>query len=156
MSQQQHPLANVPSEGLILIGSPSCGPCGAAAQVLDQKGIVYRKLQIDGDVELMNWLSSVTGQRTIPQFFYNGEWVRGGFKEVLELIETGTLRPGVGLVTQLASQGQAPSQPAGGTAAPPQQQLPPAQPQQPQPPQQPPGPGAQPGQSGNPWGSQGY
>lgn len=78
-------------QGLLVLGSKACAPCSQAAAWLDSRGVIYRKLQIDGDDELMVWLERMTAQRTIPQFFLDGEWVRGGFGAVQQMVLRGML-----------------------------------------------------------------
>lgn len=81
-------------QGLVLIGSPTCGPCARAGAWLEQGGFRFRKLMIDGDNDLQQWVESQTGQRTIPQFFLNGQWITGGFPAVQQLAQAGQLPRG--------------------------------------------------------------
>jgi glutaredoxin len=86
--------------GLILVGSRNCGPCAQAAQWLHQQGVPCRKVSIDGDDQLKQWVFDNTeGARTVPQFFYGGQWIRGGFKQVMELVQSGQI-PSGGTVQQ--------------------------------------------------------
>lgn len=90
-------------EGLILVGSPDCAPCAQAAQWLVSKGVTFRKVSIVDDERLQKWVIEKTGgQRTVPQFFYGGEWIRQGFPLVRELVESGRIPSSAGQVTQLS------------------------------------------------------
>lgn len=77
--------------GLVLVGSPTCGPCGQASNWLQQNNVSHRKLQLDGDTELMQWLMEKTQQQTIPQFFFNGQWIQGGFPAVQQMVQQGAI-----------------------------------------------------------------
>lgn len=75
----------------MLVGSESCGPCNQAAAWLDARGVAFRKASITHDAELQAWLKEATGQRTVPQFFFDGQWIRGGFADVQRLVEQGLI-----------------------------------------------------------------
>jgi glutaredoxin len=81
-------------QGLILIGSPQCAPCARASQWLKDNGVPFRKVSVAGDERLAKWVVAKTGQNTVPQFFYNGEWIRQGFDLVKQLVEGGQLPSG--------------------------------------------------------------
>lgn len=76
------------------MGMPSCGPCNAAAQWLDQQQVAHRKVDVSNDPKLILWLRQVTGQRGVPQFFWRGQWVMGGFPHVQQLIGQGAIPRG--------------------------------------------------------------
>lgn len=81
--------------GLVLVGSTTCQPCAANAEWLDRQGVVFRKVQIDDagrlDEALCAWLTSVTQQQRVPQFFLDGAWISGGASELAEMLAAGQL-----------------------------------------------------------------
>jgi len=86
-------------KGLLLVGSPQCAPCARAAQWLSERGVPFHKVSVvqpDGkpDERLAKWVVAQTQQNTVPQFFYNGVWVRQGFQLVQELVEQGRIPSG--------------------------------------------------------------
>ena len=107
------PVSNPPTgldlTGLVLIGSPSCGPCAQNADWLDRQNVRYRKVMIDGDQELMQFVERTTGQRSVPQFYFQGTWVPGGFAEVQRMVMGGHIPSGK--VTQLPPQPAEPPAP---------------------------------------------
>jgi glutaredoxin 3 len=58
-----------------------CGYCFAAKRLLDKKGAAYEEIRCDDRDDLRAWLESVSGQRTVPQIFINGESI-GGYDEL--------------------------------------------------------------------------
>jgi glutaredoxin 3 len=67
-----------------------CGFCFAAKRLLDGKGVGYREIAADRRPDLRTWLREVSGQRTVPQIFINGESI-GGFTELAALERAGEL-----------------------------------------------------------------
>lgn len=67
-----------------------CGYCHAAKRLLAAKNIPFEEIGCDGRQDLRAWLVSVSGQRTVPQIFINGESI-GGYTELAGLERSGTL-----------------------------------------------------------------
>jgi len=88
-------LPGVKLDGLVLFGSPNCAPCRQASAWLDQQGISFRKVAVDNR-ERASWVQQRTGQNTVPQFFLNGHWLQGGFRQVQALVAQGDV-PRVGV-----------------------------------------------------------
>jgi len=68
-----------------------CPGCAAAKQWLDARGVRYEVINIDGDRQLMYELTSITGQRSIPQFFLDRQWLSGGMAQVRDLYARGQI-----------------------------------------------------------------
>jgi len=79
------PPSGLDLSGLLLVGSKQCPPCHQASEWLAAHDIEFKRVSCDGDNELIQWLMQATGQKTVPQFFWKGEWVAGGFTEVRQL-----------------------------------------------------------------------
>ena len=67
-----------------------CPYCHAALGLLDQKGIQYERIDVDGDRETRQWLVGATGQRTVPQIFISGQSY-GGYTDIAALDRRGEL-----------------------------------------------------------------
>jgi glutaredoxin 3 len=70
----------------------SCPYCVRAKRLLDQKGVAFREIDVEGNDELRVWLAEATGQRTVPQVFI-GERSLGGFSDIEALDRDGKLDP---------------------------------------------------------------
>ena len=82
--------------GLVLFGTQGCGQCIQSAQWLTDQGLVFRKYDVTTSQAVILWLQQAPGQRTVPQFFYNGHWLAEGFARVQHMASLGELqRPGV-------------------------------------------------------------
>lgn len=67
-----------------------CAYCERAKRLLREENIPFKEVDVEGDDEKRNWLTSVTGQRTVPQIFF-GETPIGGFAELYSLKRAGKL-----------------------------------------------------------------
>jgi len=67
-----------------------CGFCVRAKQLLDDKGVAYIEIKIDGDPELRQYMIERSGGYTVPQIFINDQPV-GGCTELYELEYEGRL-----------------------------------------------------------------
>lgn len=67
-----------------------CPFCIRARRLLEQKGVAYEAVDVDGDFATRRWLSEVTGQRTVPQIFIGDEPI-GGYSELSALERSGHL-----------------------------------------------------------------
>lgn len=78
-------------QGLVLYSGSHCPACVQADRWLTQNGFHFQKVDVNGNPQLIQWLEQQTRQRTIPQFFYNGSWLPGGFPDVQRLAQQGRL-----------------------------------------------------------------
>jgi glutaredoxin len=98
-SQPQQHASGLDMSGLVLFGMPGCGGCVQSAQWLSDQGHHFTKYDVTTSPRIIQWLVQTTGQRTVPQFFLNGHWLREGFPRVQHMAQLGELpRP---RVTQL-------------------------------------------------------
>lgn len=87
---QQHE-TGLDMSGLVLMGMPNCGGCMQASQWLENNNVVFRKYDVSTSPRIVQWLMQTTGQRTVPQFFFNGQHIQGGFAQVQGLASGGHL-----------------------------------------------------------------
>lgn len=69
-----------------------CPFCIQAKRLLDQKGVNYREIPVDGDPELRLEMMNASGQRTVPQIWVGDTHV-GGCDELFALERAGRLDP---------------------------------------------------------------
>jgi len=68
-----------------------CGYCVRAKMLLDERGVVYTEISIDGDPELrQTMIKRSAGGTTVPQVFINDQLV-GGCMELFALDRCGDL-----------------------------------------------------------------
>jgi glutaredoxin 3 len=67
-----------------------CGYCVRAKRLLENEGVPFEEIEVDGDHEKRAWLVKATGQRTVPQLFFGDESV-GGCDELTTIIYSGKL-----------------------------------------------------------------
>lgn len=79
------------TQGLIMFSTSNCPGCVQAAHHMNHNGIAFREVKVDGNMPLIRQLAQTTGQRTVPQFFFNGDHLKGGFNDVLRLRAEGVL-----------------------------------------------------------------
>lgn len=65
--------------------TPWCGFCHRAKRLLEQHGVPFDEIAVDGDREARVWLRKASGQRTVPQIFFDEESI-GGCSELEVLI----------------------------------------------------------------------
>jgi glutaredoxin 3 len=73
-----------------LYGTRTCGWCHAAARLLIEKGVAFRREDVGGDPARRRWLFEATGRRTVPQIFINGRPI-GGYTDLAALETSGRL-----------------------------------------------------------------
>lgn len=78
------------SRGVVVFTTNYCGYCMRAERLLQDKGIPFEKVSVDGDWEARDWLVEFTGQRTVPQILVHGRPI-GGFTELSALSRSGRL-----------------------------------------------------------------
>lgn len=68
-----------------------CGYCTQAKRLLDQLGVAYTEINIDGDPETARLMIEKSGRRTVPQIWIGTTHV-GGFDDLYRLHQSGELR----------------------------------------------------------------
>jgi glutaredoxin 3 len=67
-----------------------CGYCTRAKTLLEDRGIPYEEIRMDGDLEFRRKLVDLTGRWTVPQILIDGRPI-GGFLELWQLDRDGRL-----------------------------------------------------------------
>jgi glutaredoxin 3 len=67
-----------------------CGYCTRAKKLLEDRGIPYEEIRMDGDLEFRRKLLDLTGRWTVPQILIDGRPI-GGFMELWQLDRDGRL-----------------------------------------------------------------
>ena len=67
-------------------GRPSCSFCEKAKQLCEQYEIKYEYILIDGPEKLEELRELVPDARTVPQIFWNGNYI-GGYSEFMLEVE---------------------------------------------------------------------
>lgn len=67
-----------------------CGYCTRAKALLEDRGIPYEEIRLDGDLEFRRKLLDLTGRWTVPQILVDGRPI-GGFMELWQLDREGRL-----------------------------------------------------------------
>jgi len=67
-----------------------CGYCVRAKALLEDRGIEYEEVRMDGDPEFRQKLLDMTGRWTVPQIFVDGRPI-GGYMELWALDRSGGL-----------------------------------------------------------------
>ncbi|MEX2103422.1 MAG: glutaredoxin domain-containing protein [Gaiellaceae bacterium] len=67
-----------------------CGYCTRAKALLEDRGIPYEEIRLDGDLEFRRKLLDLTGRWTVPQILVDGRPI-GGFMELWQLDRDGRL-----------------------------------------------------------------
>jgi glutaredoxin 3 len=67
-----------------------CGYCLRAKALLEQRGLDYEEVNLDGDPDFRHKLEELTGRWTVPQIVIDGRPI-GGFTELVVLDRAGEL-----------------------------------------------------------------
>ncbi len=67
-----------------------CGYCIRAKALLEQRGLSYDEVRVDGDPDFRARLEELTGRWTVPQIVIDGAPI-GGFSELWHLDRSGEL-----------------------------------------------------------------
>jgi len=67
-----------------------CSYCHGAKRLLDEKGVEYEAIDLTDRPDFREFLTKLTGQRTVPQILVHGEAI-GGFNELVALEQSGEL-----------------------------------------------------------------
>lgn len=70
--------------------TPWCPYCHRAKALLSRKGVSFDEINVEGRYDLRRWLSSTSGQDTVPQVFINNQPV-GGYSDISNLDRSGKL-----------------------------------------------------------------
>ena len=73
-----------------------CPFCQRAKALLDQKGVKYDWIVLDGKDKELNELRARTGQRTVPQIFIDDQLI-GGYSDLAKLDQQGKLDAMLGI-----------------------------------------------------------
>ena len=75
---------------IIIYSTEWCGPCKNAKQLLDDKNVVYKEIDIEQNKISRDDLYDITGGRSVPQIIIN-DTVIGGYSELFYLNQSGEL-----------------------------------------------------------------
>jgi glutaredoxin 3 len=75
---------------IIVYSKANCPYCDWAKQLLDSKKLAYEEIRIDLDTEQRVEMERLSGRRTVPQIFINGEAI-GGYDALTALAKSGEL-----------------------------------------------------------------
>lgn len=75
---------------IIIYTTPICPYCVRAKQLLKQKGVEWKEVDVSRDANERMALMERTKQRTVPQIFINDQHV-GGFDDLYALDRAGKL-----------------------------------------------------------------
>ena len=67
-----------------------CGYCHRAKALLEERGVPYEEISLDGDSAFRATLLELTGRWTVPQILVDGQPI-GGFIELWQLDREGRL-----------------------------------------------------------------
>jgi glutaredoxin 3 len=75
-----------------------CSFCHAAKSLLKSKGVEFEEIDMTEDAVLQDRIRRLSGQRTVPQIFIDGQPV-GGFEDLRRLDRSGELDRLLGAAT---------------------------------------------------------
>lgn len=75
---------------IIIYSSQFCPFCFRAKAILQQKGVTFTELNVDGNPQLRQEMTQKSGRRTVPQIWI-GERHIGGCDELMALQSAGEL-----------------------------------------------------------------
>mgnify|MGYP000458325765 FL=1 len=76
---------------MIIYTSYNCGYCDLAKKLLNEKGISFKEINIQVEIEKRDeMLQKSNGRRTVPQIFYKDLHI-GGYQELKKLDLSGEL-----------------------------------------------------------------
>jgi glutaredoxin 3 len=81
---------------IVMYTTATCPFCLAARSLLSSKGVTWREVAIDGDLERRDEMMQRSGRRTVPQIFIGDHHV-GGFDDLNALQQSGQLDGLLGL-----------------------------------------------------------
>lgn len=75
---------------IIIYTKANCPYCTWAEQLLDSKKLSYTEIRIDLDPEKRIEMEKLSGRRTVPQIFINGQAI-GGYDDLSALVKSDQL-----------------------------------------------------------------
>lgn len=75
---------------VIMYSTSTCPYCDNAKQLLKSKNISFEEIRVDTSDEKREEMMRLSGRRTVPQIFINGQSI-GGFTDLSALDESGKL-----------------------------------------------------------------
>jgi len=78
------------SNQIVVYSKQHCPFCGMARQMLDNKGVDYELIDIEGKHEVRERMIELAGRKTVPQIFFGDHHV-GGFDDLNALEKSGEL-----------------------------------------------------------------
>lgn len=75
---------------VVVFSAAHCGYCERAKSLLRRKGIEFREILVDEELEQRQIMMERSGQRTVPQIFINDQHI-GGSDELHDLERSGEL-----------------------------------------------------------------
>lgn len=78
------------SKEILIYSTSYCPFCDRAKNLLDNKGIQYKVINLTSDPFELTKLKERTGMKTVPQIFIGDEFI-GGFQELSDLNQSGEL-----------------------------------------------------------------
>lgn len=77
---------------VIIYTKANCPYCDRAKLLLDKRQAAYEEVRVDLDAEKRAEMERLSGRRTVPQIFINGQPM-GGFDDIAALDKAGKLAP---------------------------------------------------------------
>lgn len=74
----------------IMYTSDYCPFCRMAYQLLDEKGVVYKKISVDENPDIWKEIHQKTGRSTVPQIYINDQYI-GGYDDLSAADRSGEL-----------------------------------------------------------------
>ena len=84
---------------VIVYGTKFCPYCDRAKSLLQRKGVTYKVIKVDQDLEQMLEMMEKSKRRTVPQIFI-GDYHVGGYDDMAELDAAGKLDGLLGISPQ--------------------------------------------------------
>ena len=78
------------SKQIVVYSKQHCPFCRMARQMLDNKGVDYELIDIEGKHEVRERMIELSGRKTVPQIFFGDHHV-GGFDDLNALEQKGDL-----------------------------------------------------------------
>ena len=91
MGRAETPRGHAVSEVLIYT-TRWCPFCIRAKALLDQKGVSYQEIPVDGDPATRQQMAERAGQTSVPQIWIGGQHI-GGCDQLYGLVRSGGLDP---------------------------------------------------------------
>ena len=84
----------VANNSVVIFSKTTCSFCDKAKEVFDALGVGYRTVELDrrGDcAQLQDYLNQMTGARTVPRVFVDGDCIGGG-SDTVSMFKKGSLQ----------------------------------------------------------------